>query len=87
MGLPVVISLDEVWRRYEADEYQGTPTISVDQTRRLLGHDNVETTYRCLRKGLIPAYKVGGSWVIYRDMLRDFMEAERTAREQHGRTE
>lgn len=30
--------------------------------------------YQLLRDGTIPAYKVGGSWVILRDELREMLE-------------
>lgn len=82
MGSPVLISLDEVWRRHAAGSYyEGSPTLTVEQTRVLLGQDSIETIYRWLRAGTIPAYQVGRSWVIYRDQLLDYLEAERAERE------
>lgn len=87
MGALLVITLDEVWRRYEAGDYRESPTLSVDQVRALLGMDSVETVYRHLRQGVLPAYRVGRSWVIYRDMLRDFLDAERAARESSAQAE
>lgn len=82
VGHSVVISLDEVWRRHAAGAYEGSPTLTVEQTRVLLGQDSIETIYRWLRTGIIPGYQIGRSWVIYRDMLRDYMESERAEREQ-----
>jgi excisionase family DNA binding protein len=78
---PTPLSLDEVWRRWEAHEYDGAPTLTVEQARELLGQDSIQTIYRWCKQGLIPVYRVGRSWIIYRDLLRDFMEAERAARE------
>jgi excisionase family DNA binding protein len=76
-----VMSLEEVWRRYEAHAYDGSPTLTVEQARELLGQDSIQTIYRWCRSGAIPVYRIGRSWIIYRDLLRDFMEAERADRE------
>lgn len=54
--------------------------LTVEQCTELLGQEPV-TIYRWLQRGLIPGYKFGRTWVIYRDQLREQMEAERAARE------
>lgn len=66
-------SLDEVFAPYPV-------TLTVEQCAQLLGQEPV-TIYRWLQRGLIPGYKMGRSWVIYRDQLRENMESERAARE------
>lgn len=79
-----MLTLEEVWRRHAAGEYEGSPTLTVEQARELLGQDSVQTIYRWCRSGAIPVYRIGRSWIIYRDLLLDFMEAERAERETRG---
>lgn len=51
-------------------------TLKIAQVGELLGMDT-QTVYRNLRAGRLPGYKVGTSWVVYRDELRDFLVSER----------
>jgi excisionase family DNA binding protein len=87
VGEADVMSLAEIWRRFEEHAYAGSPTLTVEQARELLGQDSVQTIYRWCRDGTIPAYRIGRSWIIYRDLLRDFMEAERAEREARATAE
>jgi len=48
--------------------------LSVEETADVLGLDR-QTTYKWLQEGRIPAYKVGRSWVILRDEVKDVLEA------------
>ncbi len=62
------------------DVFDGFPiTLKIAQVGQLLGMDS-QTVYRHLRAGRLPGYKIGGSWVIYRDELKDFLTSERRDR-------
>lgn len=39
-----------------------------------------QVVYQWLKKGIIPGYKVGSSWLILRDELRDMMRASSNSR-------
>lgn len=55
--------------------FAGLPSrLSVEETADVLGLDR-QTTYKWLQEGRIPAYKVGRSWVILRDEVKDVLEA------------
>ena len=45
-------------------------TLTVQQVADLLGMHN-KGVYRWIREGIIPAYKLGASWFIVRDDLKD----------------
>lgn len=40
---------------------------------------HINTVYRLFQKGIIPAFKLGGSWRIYKTDLIDFIEKRPTA--------
>lgn len=67
--------LEEIFAAYPS-------TLSIEQLAEVLGVEPV-TVYRWLRKGALPGYKIGNTWVIYRDEVRDFMAEERANREAH----
>lgn len=48
--------------------------LTVEQLSQLLGIE-MQTTYRWLQEGRVPAYKVGRAWVIFRDEVKDMLEA------------
>ena len=50
--------------------------LTVEQLAELLGV-KLTTAYTWLQKGVVPAYKVGHTWVILRDEVRDHLEARR----------
>jgi excisionase family DNA binding protein len=56
--------------------------LTVEQLADALGV-TTQTAYRWLKRGLVPAYKVGGgprgqaAWVILRDEIRDYLLAQR----------
>lgn len=52
--------------------------LTVEQLASVLGI-KVPTAYRWLQTGLVPAYKVGQTWVILRDEVRDHLEAGRNS--------
>ena len=45
-------------------------TLTVQQVADVLGMHN-KGVYRWIREGIIPAYKLGASWFIVRDELKD----------------
>ncbi|WDF35265.1 helix-turn-helix domain-containing protein (plasmid) [Arthrobacter agilis] len=49
--------------------------LSIDQLTDLLGLSNRTVTYKWLREGNIPAMKLGGTWLILRDDVREHLEA------------
>jgi excisionase family DNA binding protein len=57
------------------DLFEGLPThLSVDQLADVLGITR-PTVYRYLQRGVLPAYKLEGSWVILRDEIKDYLWA------------
>jgi excisionase family DNA binding protein len=64
------------------DLFADLPThLSVDQLADVLGMKRV-TVYRYLQRGILPAYKVEGSWVILRDEVKDYLWSHRNRPEQ-----
>jgi excisionase family DNA binding protein len=61
--------LDDLFAGYPAN-------MTVAQLSEVLGIGRA-TTYKWLNEGTIPAYRVGGSWVILRDEVKDFIAAGR----------
>lgn len=61
--------LDDLFARYPEH-------LSVKELAEVLGV-TTPTAYTWLQRGLIPAYKVGGAWVILRDEVRDHLAAGR----------
>lgn len=61
--------LDELFERYPEH-------LSVPQLADVLGV-RPSTAYRWLQVGIVPAYKVGGAWVILRDEVRDLVASGR----------
>jgi len=61
--------LDELFARYPEH-------LSVPQLADVLGI-RPSTAYKWLQTGVIPAYKVGGAWVILRDEVRDLVASGR----------
>lgn len=49
--------------------------LSVDQLTEVLGLSDKTVTYRWLRDGRIPAIRLGGTWVIFRDDIKEHLEA------------
>lgn len=49
--------------------------LDVDQLTEVLGLSNRAITYRWLRDGRIPAIKLGTTWVILRDDVKEHMRA------------
>lgn len=50
------------------------PLLEAQDVAELLGMSR-KAVYDLLKAGTIPAYKLGGSWIILRDELRDTIEA------------
>ena len=61
--------LDELFDRYPEH-------LSVPQLAELLGVKRT-TAYKWLQTGVVPAYKLGGAWVILRDEVRDLLKSGR----------
>ncbi len=61
--------LDDLFADYPAN-------LTVAQLSEVLGIGRA-TTYKWLNEGTIPAYRVGSSWVILRDEVKDFIAAGR----------
>lgn len=51
------------------------PRLTIDQLTEVLGLSDKSVTYRWLREGRVPAIKLGGSWLILRDDIREHLEA------------
>ncbi|WP_394253601.1 helix-turn-helix domain-containing protein [Arthrobacter pityocampae] len=49
--------------------------LSIDQLTDLLGLSARSVTYKWLREGNVPAMKIGGTWLILRDDVREHLEA------------
>lgn len=49
--------------------------LSIDQLTDLLNLSSRTVTYKWLREGNVPAMKIGGSWLILRDDVREHLEA------------
>ena len=59
------------------DLFEGLPEkLSVEQLADLLGVTK-QTAYGWLQNGHIPAYKIGHSWVIVRDEVKDYLASRR----------
>lgn len=63
--------LDDVFADYPVH-------LSVGQLAELLGIQK-STAYKWLNQGRIPAYKIGGAWVILRDEVKDALISSRHA--------
>ncbi len=50
--------------------------LDIDQLAEILGVSRL-TAYRYLQKGEVPGYKVGGSWLVLRDEVRDHVATRR----------
>jgi excisionase family DNA binding protein len=48
--------------------------LNVAQVADLLGVSH-QAVHKWVRTGVVPAYKIGGTWVILREDLKDVMEA------------
>jgi excisionase family DNA binding protein len=68
--------LDELFNRYPEH-------LSVPELAEVLGVKRT-TVYRWLQAGIIPAYKVGGAWVILRDEVRDWVRSGRNEPQGEG---
>lgn len=64
-----VSRLDELFARYPEH-------LSIEELAEVLGVTK-PTAYRWLQTGVVPGYKVGGSWVVLRDEVRDHLIAGR----------
>ena len=57
--------------------FEGLPRhLTVEELAGVLGVGK-QTAYIWLSRGLVPGYKIGGSWVIVRDEVRDHLAALR----------
>jgi excisionase family DNA binding protein len=61
--------LDDLFADYPAQ-------LSVQQLAEVLGISR-PTAYKWLNEGTVPAYRVGGAWVILRDEVKDLIAAGR----------
>ncbi|NMR32477.1 helix-turn-helix domain-containing protein [Arthrobacter sp. SF27] len=53
--------------------FEGLPThLTVDQLAAILGNNRV-TVYRWLQSGELPGIKLGKTWIILRDEVRDYL--------------
>jgi excisionase family DNA binding protein len=68
--------VDELFDRYPEH-------LSVPELADVLGIKRT-TAYKWLQGGIVPAYKVGGAWVILRDEVRDWLKAGRNVPPQSG---
>jgi excisionase family DNA binding protein len=73
---PEMSHLDDLFAPYSAN-------MTVAQLGEVLGIGRA-TTYKWLNAGEIPAYRVGGSWVILRDEVKEFIAAGRNIAERIG---
>lgn len=48
--------------------------LSVEQLTDVLGLSDKTVTYRWLRDGRIPAIRLGGTWIIFRDDIKEHLE-------------
>lgn len=51
------------------------PRLSIEQLTDLLGLSDKQVTYRWLREGRVPAIKLGGSWLILRDDVKEHLNS------------
>ena len=61
--------LDDLFAGYPAN-------LTVAQVSEVLGIGRA-TTYKWLNEGTIPAYRIGSSWVILRDEVKDVIAGSR----------
>lgn len=65
---------------YLDKRFEGLPdTLTVQQLADAIGR-GLRTTYELLRTDKLPGWKVGETWVIYRDEVKAAMEEERQQR-------
>lgn len=50
--------------------------LTIEQLAEVLGVKRA-TAYQWLNRGVVPGYKLGGTWVIYRDEVRDHLKKSR----------
>lgn len=50
--------------------------LTIEQLAEVLGVKRA-TAYQWLSRGVVPAYKLGGTWIIYRDEVRDHLRQSR----------
>lgn len=62
-----------------------TKTLTVPDVAELLGMTK-PGVYKWLKDGVIPGYKVGSTWFILRDELKQTLEAGANAGRSHGPT-
>ena len=56
--------------------FEGLPErLSVDDLTKVLGLADRTVTYRWLRDGIVPAIKLGKSWLILRDDIKEHLRA------------
>jgi excisionase family DNA binding protein len=46
--------------------------LTIEQLAEVLGVKRA-TAYQWLNRGVVPAYKLGGTWIIYRDEVREHL--------------
>lgn len=69
--MEVVVVADALDRLFE-----GLPErLGIDDLTKVLGLADRTVTYRWLRDGIVPAIKLGKTWLILRDDIKDHLRA------------
>ena len=57
--------------------FEGLPErLTVDQLAQVLGLGDRTITYRWLRDGIVPAIKLGKTWLILRDDIKEHLRSQ-----------
>ena len=57
--------------------FEGLPErLTVDQLEQVLGLGDRTITYRWLRDGIVPAIKLGKTWLILRDDIKEHLRSQ-----------
>ncbi|MCC5781716.1 MULTISPECIES: helix-turn-helix domain-containing protein [Kocuria] len=72
MRAQVIVVSDALDRLFE-----GLPErLTVDQLAQVLGLGDRTITYRWLRDGIVPAIKLGKTWLILRDDIKEHLRSQ-----------
>ena len=72
VGTKVIVVSDALDRLFE-----GLPErLTVDQLAQVLGLGDRTITYRWLRDGIVPAIKLGKTWLILRDDIKEHLRSQ-----------
>ncbi|OLT12739.1 hypothetical protein BJF77_18600 [Kocuria sp. CNJ-770] len=72
VGAKVIVVSDALDRLFE-----GLPErLTVDQLAHVLGLGDRTITYRWLRDGIVPAIKLGKTWLILRDDIKEHLRSQ-----------